>query len=68
MTAKSFILLGSHTKLTNAHKLVSGRGQPHYYVRVKMCDADIDKALILGARAAWPQETLLNTVPIEPTK
>lgn len=65
MIAKSLILLGSHRKLSNAHRLVTGKGQPAYYVRVKQCNADVEKALSVGGRIALPEETLLNTVPID---
>lgn len=58
---KTLILYGSPTKLTKAHKLVSGRNQPRYYVRMRTSKHDLTQALT----DARPQigETVLNTVP-----
>lgn len=63
---KSLILFGSNAKLTKAHKKVSGRYQPPYYVRVRAFGKDFDEALQHAPKIMLPGETVLNTVPIIP--
>lgn len=60
---KSFVIYGSHKKLTNSHKLITGPRQPKYFARVKVvtgdCLAAFKKVKLL------PGEMLLNTMDVE---
>jgi hypothetical protein len=60
---KALILYGSSKKLTNAHKLVTGRLQPKFYVRAKIVSGDCDAAM--AKVKCMPGENLLNTQDIE---
>lgn len=60
---KSLILYGSPKKLTNSHKLVTGRLQPKFYVRAKIVTGDCDAAM--AKVKCMPGENLLNTQDIE---
>jgi len=76
---KSLILYGSPTKLTKAHKLVTGPKQPPYYVRVRFLQVSFERALDVACRFSTgqprtkrsrpvgmlPGETILNSVPIQ---
>lgn len=61
---KSAILYGSPTKLTNAHKKVSGNKQPPYFVRMDTINCDFESAL--SKATPLDGETVLNTVPLTP--
>jgi len=59
---KSLILYGSPKKLTNSHKLVTGRFQPKFYVRAKIVSGDCGTAM--AKVKCMPGENLLNTQDI----
>ena len=70
---RSIILFGSPTKLTNAHKLVTGnpkpppraKALPPYFVRAKAVNLDCVEALDRARKYILEGEVLLNTVPVE---
>lgn len=70
---RSLILFGSPTKLTNAHKLVTGgpkpphgaKAQPPYFVRASVFNGDFEEALSAAGKRILKGETILNTVPVE---
>jgi hypothetical protein len=57
---KSFILYSSTEKLSNAHRLVTGKGQPKIYVRAKVVKGDIGEAL--ASARPLKGETVLNSI------
>jgi hypothetical protein len=61
---KTLTFFGCDRKLTKSHKLVTQRGQPPYYVRTKLSSrSDVDA---LSNAKPLPQETVLNTVTMQP--
>ncbi len=59
---KSAILYGCPTKLSNAHKKVSGNKQPDFFVRMDTIEGDCSSAL--SKAKPMHGETVLNTVEL----